>query len=77
MINFIIQCIDNFDCLLKLLWKWKKIKIELEQTLSGLKDMVRGELEFSIPERINKREDFLKIIGNSIEIEKVLNLFGW
>ena len=52
----------------------EKIKIELEQTLSGLKDMVRGKLEFSIPERINKREDFPEILGNSMEIEKVLEL---
>jgi len=36
--------------------------------------MVRGELEFSIPERINKREDFPEIIGNSMELEKVLEL---
>ena len=52
----------------------EKIKIELEQTLSGLKDMVRGELKFSFPERINKREAFPEIIGNSPELEKVLEL---
>jgi DNA-binding NtrC family response regulator len=52
----------------------EKIKIELEQTLSGLKDMVRGELKFSFPERINKRGDFPEIIGNSTELEKVLEL---
>jgi len=52
----------------------EKIKIEMEQVLEGLKEMIRGEEGFILSERVKKRDDFPEIIGNSKEIEKVLDL---
>ena len=52
----------------------EKIKIEMEMAISGLKEMVQGEEGFVVPERIKRREDFPNIVGNSEEIEKILEL---
>lgn len=52
----------------------EKVKIEMEQVLEGLKKMIRGREGFILPERVKKREDFPEIIGNSQEIENVLDL---
>ncbi len=52
----------------------KKIKIEMEQAIFGLKKMVQGGEGFVVPERIKKREDFPNVVGTSKEIEKVLEL---
>ena len=52
----------------------EKIKMEMEYVLQGLKDMVRGHQRPILPNRIEIREDFPEIIGNSREIEKVLGL---
>jgi len=52
----------------------EKVKMEMEYVLQGLKDMVRGHDGFIPPQRVKLREDFPEIIGNSKEIEKVLNL---
>ncbi|MFC1825422.1 sigma-54-dependent transcriptional regulator, partial [Thermodesulfobacteriota bacterium] len=52
----------------------EKIKIEMEMAISGLKEMVQGEEGFVFPERIKKREDFPNVVGNSKEIEKILEL---
>lgn len=52
----------------------EKIKIEMEQVLEGLKEMIRGQEGFILSERVKKREDFPEIIGNTQEIEKVLDL---
>jgi len=52
----------------------EKIKMEMEYVLQGLKEIVRGQKGFILPDRVKKREDFPAIIGNSREIEKVLEL---
>jgi DNA-binding NtrC family response regulator len=50
----------------------EKIKIEMKQVVKGLKGTLQEQNGYALPKRIKKRDDFPEIIGNSKEIESVL-----
>ncbi|MDP6086385.1 MAG: sigma-54 dependent transcriptional regulator [Nitrospinota bacterium] len=52
----------------------EKTRLEMERIVSNLKSEIRGKKGFVLPEAPQGREDFPEIIGQSKEIEKVLDL---
>ena len=54
--------------------KLEKSRLEMESIVSKLKSEIRGEKGFVLPEAPEERADFPEIIGQSKEIEKVLEL---
>ena len=54
--------------------KLEKSRLEMESIVSKLKSEIRGETAFVLPDAPEGREDFPEIIGQSKEIEKVLDL---
>ena len=50
----------------------EKIKTEMKQVVTGLKGTIQEQDGYVLPKRIKKRDDFPGIIGNSKEIESVL-----
>jgi DNA-binding NtrC family response regulator len=50
----------------------EKIKTEMKQVVTGLKGSLQEQNGYVLPKRIKKRDDFPEIIGNSKEIENVL-----
>ncbi len=52
----------------------ERVKKETEHVLTGMKDMLQKQDRFTVKKRTTKRSDFPEIIGNSKNIEDVLNL---
>jgi DNA-binding NtrC family response regulator len=50
----------------------EKVKTEMKQVVTGLKGTIQEENGVDLPKRIKKRDDFPEIIGDSKEIENVL-----